>query len=92
MPISGARDAPAAASVRPAGYWQSRWVRTGVGLLIVGAGPLVFIIIAAAVGLWPDPNPNPVGPGLLFFLTFWPAVLCILVGVIRVRRARRADL
>jgi hypothetical protein len=28
---------------------------------------------------------------LLFFFTFWPAMLCIVVGVIRVRRARRAQ-
>ena len=66
-------------------YLQSRWVKVGIGLLVVGAAPLVFIIIAAAVGLWPDPNPNPIGPGLLFFFTFWPAVICIVVGVIRVR-------
>jgi hypothetical protein len=60
-------------------------------LLVIGSAPLLFIIIAAAIGLWPDPNPNPIGPGLLFFFTFWPAVLCILVGVARVRRARRGD-
>ena len=41
----------------------------------VGAGPLVFIIAAAALGLWPDPNPNPIGPGLLFFFTFWSGTL-----------------
>ena len=66
-------------------YLQSLWVKVGLGLLIVGAGQLVFIIVAAALGLWPDPNPNPIGPGLLFFLTFWPAIICIVVGVIRVR-------
>ena len=72
-------------------YWQSWWVRVGVFLLVAGSGPLVFIIVAAAVGLWPDPNPNPIGPGLLFFFTFWPAILCIVVGVIRARRhAQRA--
>jgi len=76
-------DAPA--------YLQSRWVRTGIVLLVVGSGPLLFIIGAAAIGLWPDPNPNPIGPGLLFFFTFWPAVLSIAVGVVRVRRARRAQ-
>jgi hypothetical protein len=70
-------------------YFHSWWVRIGAGLLVIGAGPLLFIIVAAAVGLWPDPNPNPIGPGLLFFFTFWPAVLCILVGVIRVRLGRR---
>jgi hypothetical protein len=91
MPMPGARPVSPAAPARSLGYWQSGWVRAGVGLLIVGTGPLAFIILAAAIGLWPDPNPNPIGPGLLFFFTFWPAVLCILVGVIRVRRARRAD-
>ena len=70
-------------------YLCSWWVRAGLALLVVGAGPLVFIIVAAAVGLWPDPNPNPIGPGLLFFFTFWPAVACIVAGVVLVRRARR---
>ncbi len=70
-------------------YLQSPWVRIGVGLLILGSAPLVLIIVAAAVGLWPDPHPNPIGPGLLFFFTFWPAVICILIGVVRVYRADR---
>jgi hypothetical protein len=70
-------------------YLQSTWVKVGMGLLIVGAGPLLFIIVAAALGLWPDPNPNPVGPGLLFFFTFWPAVICVVVGVIRVHVGNR---
>jgi len=69
-------------------YLKSRWVRTGLILFLVGAGPLLFIIIAAAIGLWPDPNPNPIGPGLLFALLIWPAVICLLVGVVRVRRGR----
>jgi len=38
----------------------------GLVLLVIGAAPLLTIIFAAAVGLWPDPNPNPVGAGLLF--------------------------
>jgi len=70
-------------------YLDSRWVRIGFGLLVLGSAPLILIIVAAAVGLWPDPNPNPVGPGLLFFVTFWPAVVCIVIGVIRVRLANR---
>ena len=65
-------------------YLQSLWVKVGLGLLIVGSAPLLFIVVAAAVGLWPDPSPNPIGPGLLFFFAFWPAVICIVVGVIRV--------
>ncbi len=73
-------------------YLRSTLVRVGLGLLIVGSGPLLGIIVAADLGLWPDPNPNPVGPGLLFFFTFWPAVICVVVGVVRVRRGiRRAS-
>jgi hypothetical protein len=71
-------------------YLKSVWVKVGLALLVVGAGPLLFIIVAAAVGLWPDPNPNPIGPGLLFGLTFWPAIICIVVGVLRVRNRRAA--
>src|SRR5438105_12519565 len=70
-------------------YLKSTWVRVGLVLLVVGATPLLFIITAAALGLWPDPNPNPVGPGILFGLTFWPAIICIVVGVIRARARDR---
>ena len=69
-------------------YLKSVWVRVGLALLVIGAGPLIFIIVAAKVGLWPDPNPNPIGPGLLFGITFWPAIICMVVGVIRVRNRR----
>jgi hypothetical protein len=70
-------------------YLSSKLVRVGLGLLIFGPGPLVAIILAAKVGLWPDPNPNPVGPGILAGLTFWPAVICLLVGIGRVWKRRR---
>ena len=66
-------------------YLQSGWIKVGLVLLLVGTGPLLFIIVAAAIGLWPDPNPNPIGPGLLFFFTIWPALICIAIGVVRVR-------
>ena len=70
-------------------YLRSGWVRAGLALLVLGSGPLWAIILLAAVGWWPDPNPNPIGPGLLFFVTFWPAAVCLGVGVARVRSARR---
>src|SRR3979490_2979898 len=72
-------------------YLKSTWVRVGLVLLVIGAAPLLTIIFAAAVGLWPDPNPNPVGAGLLFALTFWPAIIDRVVGVIRVRNRRAAS-
>ena len=70
-------------------YLQSGLVRIGLAELVVGTGPLLFIIIAAAIGLWPDPNPNPVGPGILAGLTFWPGVICLALGIVRVQRNRR---
>jgi hypothetical protein len=69
-------------------YLQSGWIKVGLALLCIGGGPLLFIIVASVVGLWPDPNPNPIGPGLLFFFTFWPAVISIVIGVVRVRGGR----
>ena len=71
-------------------YWRSGLVKAGVLLLVFGTGPLLFIIVAAAIGLWPDPNPNPVGPGLLAGLTFWPGLICLIVGISRVRRDNKS--
>ena len=69
-------------------YLRSRPIQIGLALLVVGSAPLL-ILMAAAVGLWPGPNPNPIGPGLLFFFTFWPGVICVVIGILRVRKQRR---
>ena len=69
-------------------YLGNPWIRIGLLLVAIGWGPLWMIVLLAAVGLWPDPNPNPLGPGLLFFVTFWPAVICLGVGFFRVRKGR----
>ncbi|MEO5798541.1 MAG: hypothetical protein ABIS00_03770 [Gemmatimonadales bacterium] len=67
-------------------YLRNRMVRIGLGLIVFGAGPLLAIIALAAVGIWPDPNPNPVGPGILAALTFWLGMICLVTGVVQVRR------
>ena len=67
-------------------YRKNRLVQIGFWLLVIGAGPLFGIILLAELGIWPDPNPNPIGPGLLFFFTFWPAVICLGIGVFQVWR------
>jgi len=70
----------------------SRLFWIGLALLILGTGPLLAIIAAASLGLLSDRNPNPIGPGLLTFFTFWPAVILIVWGLVasvtRYRRAR----
>ena len=67
-------------------FLHSKLVLIGLGLLIFGSGPLLGIIVLAKLGIWPDPDPNPIGPGLLAGLTFWPGVICLGVGIMRVRR------
>ncbi len=67
-------------------YLGNRLIQIGLVLVLVGWTPLWGIVLFAAVGLWPDPNPNPIGPGLLFFFTAWPAIICLGMGVLQVRR------
>src|SRR4051812_28416633 len=61
----------------------NRWLLVAAGLVIFGWGPLLAIVVLAQLGLWPDPNPNPVGPGLLMFFTFWPAIICFAIATLR---------
>lgn len=64
----------------------------GAAVVIIGSAPLITILLLAKVGLWPDPNPNPVGPGLLVFVTFWPGVILMAAGIFRsaIRRPGRS--
>ena len=71
-------------------YLSDRLVRIGLGILVIGSGPLLGIILLAEIGVWPDPNPNPIGPGLLFFFSFWPGVITLGLGIRRVRARRHS--
>ena len=57
------------------------WI--GLILFILGSGPLLIVILLAWLGVTKDPNPNPVGFGMLAFLTFWPSVILVVVGVVQ---------
>lgn len=67
------------------------WIfTTGLALLLLGTGPLVAIVLLAKIGLGADPNPNPIGPGMLCFFTVLPSILLMSLGARRVRsRLRR---
>jgi len=76
----------------PPRFKLTRMFWIGIGLLVLGTGPLLAIILAASLGLLSDPNPNPIGPGLLAFFTFWPAVILTVWGLIAsLARYRRAQ-
>jgi len=57
------------------------WI--GLILFILGSGPLLTVILLAWLGVTKDPNPNPVGFGMLAFLTFWPSVILVIIGVVQ---------
>jgi hypothetical protein len=60
----------------------SLWLWAGLAVLTVGVGPLLSIVIAAKMGWTSDPNPNPVGPGILAFFTMWPGLALTAAGLI----------
>lgn len=60
------------------------WI--GVAVLVLGTGPLVVIMIVAALGLTGDPNPNPVGFGILAGVTFWPGIAITAIGILQAVR------
>jgi hypothetical protein len=70
---------------------SSKWLWIGVALLVFGTGPLIVSVEISK--LQGDTNPNPVGPGMLCMLTFWPSIGMIAVGLasgLRRRARRRA--
>jgi hypothetical protein len=51
-------------------YWL---IRIGVGMFVLGTGPLWLIMLFDEIGWMHDDNP--LGPGILAFLTFWPSLI-----------------
>jgi hypothetical protein len=67
-------------------YLRSRFVQVGLILLVLGTGPLLTVVLLAKLGIYHDPDPNPVFLGMLAGLTFWPALGILGLGIWRVRR------
>ena len=59
------------------------------GLIVTAAAylPLTLIILAAKAGLLKDPNPNPIGPGLLAFTFSWVGLGLMIAGAVKARFA-----
>lgn len=62
------------------------WI--GVAVLAFGTGPLLAFVAADGLGLIADPSPNPIGLGLLAFVTFWPGVAMTVIGLVLAARRR----
>ncbi len=64
--------------------WRTpgRWLMlAGMAGLLLGTGPLIAVIVAARMGWTADPNPNPIGPGILAFFSFWPSIAALVAGL-----------
>ena len=55
-------------------------IGTGAALLCLGTGPLLVVGLMAELGLSADPNPNPVGLGMLAAVTLIPALVLLVWG------------
>ena len=64
-------------------FLSDRIFRIGAAVVILGSAPLLIIIFLSKIGLWPDSHPNPMGPGILVFVTFWPGVILMAAGIFR---------
>jgi hypothetical protein len=63
-------------------YWRSWGVKGGLAIAVIGSLPLLFVGIAAELGLTADPNPNPIGFGLLFVFSVLLGSLVTLIGIL----------
>ncbi len=68
----------------------ARLLTVGLVLLVLGTGPFLSLIFLSSIGVG-DPDPNPVGLGLLAFFTFWPAVGMAVAGLVRLVGERVRD-
>ena len=56
------------------------WI--GLAGAVLGTGPLVAVIVAARLGWTDDPNPNPVGFGMLAACTLVPSLVVAAIGAV----------
>ena len=58
--------------------FRSKLFRAGAVLLAAGCSPLLLYVLFE--GVTGRTGGNPIGLGLLFFVTFWPGVILMLAG------------
>lgn len=55
----------------------------GIVIFIIGSGPLL-------VTMFLNPNSNPVGFGIMAYFTFWPAIVLMIVGLVKIFKAKKS--
>jgi len=51
----------------------------GLGLFVLGVGPLLIAILLSNIGV--GESINPIGLGILATITIWPAMILIMIGI-----------
>lgn len=64
------------------GRFAQRTLRAGAAVLLFGCSPLLIFLLVWKLDLLRDPNPNPVGLGILCYLSFPFGVALLLIGAI----------
>jgi hypothetical protein len=72
-------------------FWRSRYFVVGALMVVLGTGPLFVVIAMADLGLSADPNPNPIGFGILALFTFWPGIILMALGIVTSLRGRKRE-
>jgi hypothetical protein len=73
------------------GRFLASWlVRVGLAVFLLCPLPLLGVIAAASMGLTDDPNPNPIGFGLLFVAGGVLATILLTAGTFLVERDIRS--
>lgn len=68
---------------------RSKVFLAGAWLLAIGTAPLLLYILYELLS--GAKGGNPVGLGLLFFVSFWPAVILMLIGAVSAARRAKKD-
>jgi hypothetical protein len=83
LPLPGGEPAPHGAAAASGWGHMPKLFWIGLAVFVLGQAPLLLMLAAVQLSLWPDPHPNPIGPGLLSFVTFWPGLVLMLLGFLR---------
>jgi len=54
-------------------------LKVGLIILVIGTGPLLIVGLLQILGAYEGTG---LGFGLLFFVSFWPSIILIVIGVI----------
>lgn len=62
-------------------FFKNKWTIVGLMLVVAGWGPFCVVLALRLMGRGPGMHLTALG--LLLFATFWPAVVCLILGFVQ---------